>query len=183
ATKPKGPPYIVQRAAAAVYTTEGQKQGRGLVDCYMHNARTLREGLERAGLTVYGGRNAPYIWVRTPAGVSSWDFFDRLPAGAQGVGRPGSGVGPGRRGVLPGTALGPPRRHRRGGPANRDAPARLAGPPAGCYHPAVIKVVTCIKRKPGMSVEDFQAYWRGSHPEVVVRLPGIRRYIQSHTLR
>jgi LL-diaminopimelate aminotransferase len=105
-TKSNGPPYIVQRAAAAVYTPEGQKQVRGLIDCYMENARTLREGLGRAGLTVYGGRNAPYIWVRTPAGVSSWDFFDRLLAEAQIVGVPGSGFGPSGEGYFRVTAFG-----------------------------------------------------------------------------
>jgi LL-diaminopimelate aminotransferase len=73
-TKSNGPPYVIQRAAAAVYTPEGQKQVRALIDHYMENARILREGLEGAGFTVYGGRNAPYIWIRT----SSWDFFDRL---------------------------------------------------------------------------------------------------------
>src|SRR5687767_9323882 len=81
-TKYNGPPYVVQRAAAAVYTPEGQKQVRALVDDYMENARIIRDGLTGAGLTVHGGRNAPYLWVRTPAGLSSWDFFDRLLAQA-----------------------------------------------------------------------------------------------------
>ena len=106
ATKSNGPPYIVQRAAAAVYTPEGQKQVRGLIDHYMENARILREGLERAGLTAYGGRNAPYIWIRTPAGVSSWDFFDRLLTEAQVVGVPGSGFGPSGEGYFRLTAFG-----------------------------------------------------------------------------
>jgi len=105
-TKSNGPPYIVQRAAATVYTPEGQKQVRGLIDHYMENARILREGLERAGLTAYGGRNAPYIWIRTPAGVSSWDFFDRLLAEAQVVGVPGSGFGPSGEGYFRLTAFG-----------------------------------------------------------------------------
>jgi LL-diaminopimelate aminotransferase len=105
-TKSNGPPYVVQRAAAAVYTPEGQKQVRGLIDQYMENARVLREGLERAGLTVYGGRNAPYIWIRTPAGVSSWDFFDRLLAEANVVGVPGSGFGPSGEGYFRVTAFG-----------------------------------------------------------------------------
>ncbi len=105
-TKSNGPPYIVQRAAASIYTPEGDKQVRGLVDQYMENARVLREGLERAGLTVYGGRNAPYIWIRTPAGVSSWDFFDRLLAEAQVVGVPGSGFGPSGEGYFRVTAFG-----------------------------------------------------------------------------
>src|SRR5262249_21173206 len=63
-TKSNGPPYVVQRAAAAIYTPEGQKQVRALIDQYMDNARIIREGLEGAGFTVYGGRNAPYIWIR-----------------------------------------------------------------------------------------------------------------------
>ncbi|HKW91054.1 MAG TPA: LL-diaminopimelate aminotransferase, partial [Methylomirabilota bacterium] len=105
-TKSNGPPYVVQRAAASIYTPEGDKQVRGLVDQYMENARVLREGLERAGLTVYGGRNAPYIWIRTPAGVSSWDFFDRLLAGAQVVGVPGGGFGPSGEGYFRVTAFG-----------------------------------------------------------------------------
>src|SRR5260370_8843563 len=105
-TKSNGPPYVVQRAAAAVYTREGQKQVRGLIDRYMESARVLREGLERAGLTVYGGRNAPYIWIRTPAGVSSWDFFDRLLAEANVVGVPGSGFGPSGEGYFRVTAFG-----------------------------------------------------------------------------
>jgi len=105
-TKSNGPPYIVQRAAATVYTPEGQKQVRGLIDHYMENARILREGLERAGLAAYGGRNAPYIWIRTPAGVSSWDFFDRLLAEAQVVGAPGSGFGPAGEGYFRLTAFG-----------------------------------------------------------------------------
>src|SRR5258707_13287401 len=89
-TKSNGPPYVIQRAAAAVYTPEGQKQIRALIDYYMDNAGILREGLERAGLTVYGGRNAPYIWVRTPAGEAAGAFFDPPPAEAHVVGGPGS---------------------------------------------------------------------------------------------
>ena len=105
-TKSNGPPYIIQRAAAAVYTPEGQKQLRALIDFYMENARIIREGLARAGLTVYGGRNAPYIWVRTPAGLSSWDFFDKLLAEAHVVGMPGSGFGPSGEGYFRLTAFG-----------------------------------------------------------------------------
>jgi len=105
-TKSNGPPYVVQRAAASIYTPEGDEQVRGLVDQYMENARVLREGLERAGLTVYGGQNAPYIWIRTPAGVSSWDFFDRLLSEAQVVGVPGGGFGPSGEGYFRVTAFG-----------------------------------------------------------------------------
>jgi LL-diaminopimelate aminotransferase len=106
AIKSNGPPYIVQRGAAAVYTPDGQKQVRALVDFYMENARLIREGLEAVGLTVYGGRNAPYIWLRTPRGVSSWDFFDRLLAEAHVVGAPGAGFGPSGEGYFRLTAFG-----------------------------------------------------------------------------
>ena len=77
-TKFNGVPYVIQKGAAAIYTEEGQAQVRALVDHYMENARIIRDGLEAAGLTVYGGRNAPYIWLKTPRGLSSWDFFDKL---------------------------------------------------------------------------------------------------------
>jgi LL-diaminopimelate aminotransferase len=93
-TKFNGVPYIIQRGAAAVYTPEGQKQVRATIDYYMDNARVIREGLERAGLTVYGGRNAPYIWVKTPPGLDSWSFFDKLLNEAHVVGTPGAGFGP-----------------------------------------------------------------------------------------
>src|SRR5438309_454061 len=92
-TKFNGAPYVIQRAAAAVYTPEGGKQVRAIIDFYMENARLIREGLEAAGLTVYGGRNAPYIWVRTPAGLDSWGFFDKLLDEAHVVGTPGAGFG------------------------------------------------------------------------------------------
>jgi LL-diaminopimelate aminotransferase len=105
-TKSNGPPYVVQRAAAAVYTPEGQKQVRALTDFYMENARLIRDGLTAAGLTVYGGRNAPYLWARTPAGLTSWDFFDRLLAEAHVVGAPGSGFGPSGEGYFRLTAFG-----------------------------------------------------------------------------
>lgn len=93
-TKYNGAPYVIQKAAAAVYIPEGRKQMQALLDVYMENARIIREGLTRAGLTVYGGRNAPYLWVRTPAGLTSWDFFDQLLVEAHVVGMPGSGFGP-----------------------------------------------------------------------------------------
>jgi LL-diaminopimelate aminotransferase len=93
-TKFNGVPYIIQKGAAAVYTAEGQKQVRATVDYYMDNARIIRDGLEAAGLTVYGARNAPYIWVRTPPGLTSWAFFDKLLNEAHVVGTPGAGFGP-----------------------------------------------------------------------------------------
>jgi LL-diaminopimelate aminotransferase len=105
-TKFNGAPYIVQRAAAAVYEEEGRRQVREIIDTYMENARIIREGLEAAGLSVYGGRNAPYIWVKTPAGLTSWEFFDRLLHEANVVGTPGSGFGPSGEGYLRLTAFG-----------------------------------------------------------------------------
>ena len=105
-TKFNGVPYIVQRGAAAVYTNEGRRQVQALIDFYMDNARIIREGLEAVGLTVYGGRNAPYLWVRTPRGLSSWDFFAQLLNDAHVVGTPGSGFGPSGEGYLRLTAFG-----------------------------------------------------------------------------
>src|SRR5882724_8206271 len=104
--KSNGPPYVIQRAAAAVYTPDGAKQVRALIDFYMANARVIRDCLAAAGFTVYGGRNAPYIWFRTPAGVSSWDFFDRLLTDVQIVGAPGAGFGPSGEGYFRLTAFG-----------------------------------------------------------------------------
>ena len=106
AIKSNGLPYIVQRAAAAVYSPEGQKQVRALVDFYMENARLIADGMTRAGFTVYGGRNAPYIWLHTPPGVSSWDFFDHVLTRANVVGAPGSGFGPAGEGYFRLTAFG-----------------------------------------------------------------------------
>jgi LL-diaminopimelate aminotransferase len=105
-TKYNGAPYIVQRAAAATYTEEGRRQVRAQVDDYMENARIIRQGLEAIGLTAHGGRNAPYVWVQTPAGVGSWDFFDRLLNEAHVVGTPGAGFGPSGEGYLRLTGFG-----------------------------------------------------------------------------
>ena len=105
-TKFNGAPYIVQKAAAAVYSPEGRVQIQAQIDDYMENARIIREGLESAGLNVYGGRNAPYIWLRTPGGLSSWDFFDKLLNEAHVVGTPGSGFGPSGEGYFRLTAFG-----------------------------------------------------------------------------
>ncbi len=93
ATKFNGVSYIVQRAAAAVYTEAGQAQVRALVDFYLENARIICDRLAAAGLQVYGGVNAPYVWVKTPNGLSSWDFFDKLLHTCHVVGTPGSGFG------------------------------------------------------------------------------------------
>jgi LL-diaminopimelate aminotransferase len=92
-TKFNGVSYIVQRGAEAVYSEEGQSQVKTLIDFYMENARIIREKLTAAGLAVYGGVNAPYVWVKTPSGLSSWDFFDRLLSTCNVVGTPGSGFG------------------------------------------------------------------------------------------
>ena len=92
-TKFNGVSYPVQRAAAAIYSEPGQVEVAQLVDYYMTNARHLADGLRRCGFTVYGGQNAPYIWMKTPDGLSSWDFFDRLLSRCQIVGTPGAGFG------------------------------------------------------------------------------------------
>ena len=105
-TKFNAVPYVIQKGAAAVYTEEGQAQVKGLVDFYMENARIIRTGLQSAGLTVYGGQNAPYIWLKTPKGLSSWEFFDKLLNEAHVVGTPGSGFGPSGEGYFRLTAFG-----------------------------------------------------------------------------
>ncbi|HSM82095.1 MAG TPA: LL-diaminopimelate aminotransferase [Nodosilinea sp.] len=92
-TKFNGVSYIVQRGAEAVYSPEGQAQTRALIDFYMENARIIREQLTAAGIAVYGGVNAPYVWVKTPNDLSSWDFFDKLLHSCHVVGTPGSGFG------------------------------------------------------------------------------------------
>ena len=99
-TKYNGVPYPVQRAAEAVHGPEGRRQTADQVAYYMENARRLREGLGAAGFRVFGGEHAPYIWMRTPAGMTSWGFFDALLAEAHVVGTPGSGFGPSGEGYL-----------------------------------------------------------------------------------
>lgn len=99
-TKFNGVSYVVQRGAAAVYSPEGKEQTLAQVDFYMENARLLREGLSSAGFAVFGGEHAPYIWLKTPAGMSSWDFFNQLLAEAHVVGTPGSGFGPSGEGYF-----------------------------------------------------------------------------------
>jgi LL-diaminopimelate aminotransferase len=105
-TKFNGVPYIIQQGAAATYTEEGRRQVRALVDFYLENTRIIREGLEAAGLTVYGGENAPYIWLKTPSGLSAWDFFDKLLNEAHVVGTPGTGFGPSGEGYFRLTGFG-----------------------------------------------------------------------------
>jgi LL-diaminopimelate aminotransferase len=105
-TKFNGVAYVIQRGAAATYTPEGRKEVGGLVDYYMENARIIRDGLEATGLTVYGARNAPYIWVKTPPGLDSWGFFDKLLNEAHVVGTPGAGFGPSGEGYFRLTGFG-----------------------------------------------------------------------------
>ena len=93
-TKYNGAPYIIQRAGEAVYSEAGQKEVRDQISYYMDNARCIYEGLRGAGYEVSGGVNAPYIWLRTPDGLTSWEYFDRLLTEANVVGTPGSGFGP-----------------------------------------------------------------------------------------
>ena len=92
-TKFNGVSYIVQRGAEAVYSEEGKAQVKGLIEFYLENAKIICSQLQEAGLTVYGGVNAPYVWVQTPTGLSSWDFFDKLLHNCNVVGTPGSGFG------------------------------------------------------------------------------------------
>ena len=99
-TKFNGASYPVQKAAAAVFSEEGKAQVAGLIDHYMGNAKLLREAAAAAGLPVFGGENAPYVWVGCPAGLSSWDMFDRMLEEAQVVITPGSGFGSGGEGYF-----------------------------------------------------------------------------------
>ena len=104
-TKFNGASYVVQHAALALFTPEGRRQIRETINYYMANAATLRKGLTAAGLTVYGGVNAPYIWVRTPDGLTSWDFFNILLERCHIVVTPGSGFGPAGEGYVRLTAF------------------------------------------------------------------------------
>lgn len=105
-TKFNGTAYIVQRGAAAIYTEEGKKQVKELISYYMENARIIREGLKAVGIKAYGGVNAPYIWLKTPDNMSSWDFFDKLLHEVNIVGTPGAGFGPCGEGYFRLTAFG-----------------------------------------------------------------------------
>lgn len=104
-TKFNGVSYIVQRGAAAIYTREGQRQIRELIDYYMTNASIIREGLMRMGFQVFGGVNAPYVWFKIPGGMDSWTFFDKLLREAHVVGTPGAGFGPSGEGYCRLTAF------------------------------------------------------------------------------
>lgn len=105
-TKYNGCPYMVQKAATAIYTPQGQAETQALVHDYMENARHIREHLASMGLEVTGGENAPYLWVRTPDGISSWAFFQHLLERAQIVCTPGAGFGPSGEGYVRFTAFG-----------------------------------------------------------------------------
>ncbi len=105
-TKFNGVPYIVQRAATAVYSEQGSIEIKALVRYYMENARIIREGLVELGFTVFGGVNAPYIWLKCPEGLSSWGFFDKLLKEVHIVGTPGVGFGTQGEGYFRLTAFG-----------------------------------------------------------------------------
>lgn len=104
-TKFNGASYIAQRGAAAIYTPEGKEQTRATIDYYLRNADLLRKGLAEAGLEVFGGVNAPYVWIKTPAGMDSWRFFDVLLETCHVAGTPGSGFGPSGEGYIRLTAF------------------------------------------------------------------------------
>ena len=105
-TKFNGTAYVIQRAAEAVYSEEGKKQIKANIKDYLENAKIIKEGLIEAGFTVYGGVNSPYVWLKTPNNMSSWDFFDELLEKANVVGTPGSGFGSCGEGFLRLTAFG-----------------------------------------------------------------------------
>lgn len=105
-TKFNGTSYITQRGAEAIYTPEGKEQVKATINYYMTNAKIMKEGLESAGLKVFGGENAPYLWVKTPNGISSWKFFEQMLYEANVVGTPGVGFGPSGEGYIRLTAFG-----------------------------------------------------------------------------
>ena len=105
-TKFNGTSYITQRGAEAVFSPEGKEQVKETVKYYMTNARIMKEGLENMGLKVYGGENAPYLWVKAPGGMNSWRFFEQMLYEANVVGTPGVGFGPSGEGYLRLTAFG-----------------------------------------------------------------------------
>lgn len=105
-TKFNGAPYIIQRAGEAVYSEDGKVQTKEQIAYYMNNAKVIREGLKAAGYTVFGGVNAPYIWLKTPDKMTSWEFFDYLLEKVNIVGTPGSGFGPSGEGYFRLTAFG-----------------------------------------------------------------------------
>ena len=88
-----GVPYVIQRAAEAVYSEDGWREVQENIAYYRENAKLIREGLKKADFTVYGGVDSPYVWMKVPQGMSSWEFFDELLHKANVVGTPGSGFG------------------------------------------------------------------------------------------
>lgn len=118
-TKFNGVPYIVQRGAEAVYSPEGVEQTREVIAGYKENARVILDALKNAGITAYGGQNAPYVWLKTPAGLDSWSFFDKLLTEACVVGTPGVGFGSCGEGYFRLTAFNTPE-------LTREAAARVA---------------------------------------------------------
>ena len=104
-TKFNGVPYVIQRAAEAVYSEDGQRETKEAIAYYLENAKIIRAALTEAGLTVYGGENAPYIWAKTPNGLKSWEFFDKILDEAGVVTTPGSGFGPSGEGFVRLTAF------------------------------------------------------------------------------
>lgn len=105
-TKFNGASYITQRGAEATYSEQGKEQVKMTIDFYMGNAKIMKEELEAAGLTTFGGLNAPYVWVKTPKGMTSWDFFDEMLHKANVVGTPGVGFGPSGEGYYRLSAFG-----------------------------------------------------------------------------
>lgn len=105
-TKFNGTSYITQRGAEAIYTPEGKKQVKAIIQYYMANARIMKEALESTGLKIFGGENAPYLWVKTPGEVNSWKFFEQMLYEANVVGTPGVGFGPSGEGYIRLTAFG-----------------------------------------------------------------------------
>ena len=101
-----GASNIVQEGALAVFSKEGLKESKELVNYYMNNAQIIMEGIKAVGLKFYGGVNSPYIWLKTPKGISSWDFFDKLLSETGVIGTPGSGFGPGGEGFFRLSAFG-----------------------------------------------------------------------------
>jgi LL-diaminopimelate aminotransferase len=105
-TKFNGVSYVTQKAAEACYLPEGQAEIRENINYYMKNASLIQAGLEKSGIQTFGGKNAPYIWLKTPGGLTSWEFFDKLLSKAQVVGTPGSGFGPAGEGYFRLSAFG-----------------------------------------------------------------------------
>lgn len=105
-TKFNGTSYITQRGAEVIYTPEGKEQVKATINYYMTNAKIMKEGLESTGLKVFGGENAPYLWVKTPNGIGSWKFFEQMLYEANVVGTPGVGFGPSGEGYIRLTAFG-----------------------------------------------------------------------------